>query len=75
MMRDGDIRLRFLWRKELFDYSELDFFVLNQQSFSRIIKTTELILKYGKKKPLMYQILALCYSPIRESRQASITFH
>jgi RimJ/RimL family protein N-acetyltransferase len=37
MMRDGDIRLRFLWRKELFDYSELDFFVLNQQSFSRII--------------------------------------
>lgn len=37
MMRDGDIRLRFLWRKELFDYSELDFFVLNQQSFGRLI--------------------------------------
>lgn len=37
MMRDGDIRLRFLWRKELFDYSELDFFVINQQSIGRLI--------------------------------------
>lgn len=37
MMRDGDIRFRFLWRKELFDYSELDFFVLNQQSFGQLI--------------------------------------
>lgn len=37
MMRDGDIRFRFLWRKELFDYSELDFFVLNQQSFNQMI--------------------------------------
>jgi RimJ/RimL family protein N-acetyltransferase len=37
MMREGDIRFRFLWRKELFDYSELDFFVISQQVFGSLI--------------------------------------
>lgn len=39
MMRDGDIRLRLLWRKLLFDYSELDFFVINQLDFAKIINS------------------------------------
>ncbi len=37
MMRDGDIRFRLLWRKDLFDYSVLNFFFIQQEDFTNLI--------------------------------------
>jgi len=39
MMRDGEIRMRALWFKELYDYSQLDFFVIKQPSFNILINS------------------------------------
>ncbi|MGG9970904.1 GNAT family N-acetyltransferase [Ferruginibacter sp. SUN002] len=36
MMRDGDIRFRYLWRKDLFDYSSLEFYVVREDDFSKL---------------------------------------
>lgn len=37
MMRDGEIRMRALWFKELYDYSQLDFHLISEQEFNRLI--------------------------------------
>ncbi len=37
MMRDGEIRMRALWIKELFDYSQLDFYLIREQAFNQLI--------------------------------------
>lgn len=37
MMRDGDIRFRYLWRKDLFDYSKLDFYIIKETDYSKLL--------------------------------------
>lgn len=50
MMRDGDIRMRALWYKELYDYSQLDFFVINQESFNRLINNRTVFKVWEEEK-------------------------
>lgn len=36
MMRDDDVRFRHLWRKDLFDYTSLDFYVIKETDYSKL---------------------------------------
>ena len=37
MLRNGEIRMRYLWRKDFFDFSKLGFFIINEKDFHKLI--------------------------------------
>lgn len=36
VMHDGDIRFRYLWRKDLFNYAKLDFYVVKETDYAKL---------------------------------------
>ena len=50
MIRDGEIRMRALWIKELFDFSQLDFYVIREQSFNRLINSQTVFRVWEEEK-------------------------
>ena len=65
MMRDGDIRFRHLWSKDLFDYTSLDFYVINQTDHSQIFSSSTIFKVWAEEEPtgLSFSVMGYVMKP------------
>ncbi|RKE04444.1 GNAT family N-acetyltransferase [Marinifilum flexuosum] len=50
MFRDGDVRMRALWYKDVFDFSKLEFYYIDQDEFSRLINNATIYKVWEEEK-------------------------